>query len=498
MGIRTIVLKLHKPSKAKQEIINKALLNYNKAFEFLIKEGNSNLSQLEQKFKGRSGHYNIMALSKWIGSDLSCQLNRFDVQPFKDSLRLEFAFTMANYLRAGRTYPGAIIDNLIIYGEEKYRPIYFCRYDTKRGYCLLYDREKERYYAKLYLQNGANARAAGSQNPHRQGLIHVHKGKQMLERSKRKETYIIVPLSFGKWQEKILKEAAESPECFKAARLLVKNNEYYLAISIQSVDVVKIDTIAFMGVCRGLKSNLNYTVVNLDGEIISSGVINSAGKSQNTVGIPLNKMHEAANLVTDIAFSYKAQVIVQNLAQRGDGLSWTENGQDKYFPEYRRQDYNRLTRILDYKLQWRCLPAPVRVSPVGIYCTCWNCGNNSYRNRFNKDLLICASCGMTMDIDQLGSLNLAKKLIDYKSSKVKIKIAKTDNGIIFTNKILGLNCFISYNEDQKERLKNEIQKIIQNTKSEAKAIDHKAYASRVSLIRKLESAQNVMDLIEYI
>jgi len=494
MGMKTIVLKLHKPSKAKQQVIDNALLCYNKAFEFLMKEAGSNLIELEQRFKGKSGQYNILALSKWIDSGLSQELNRFDVQPFKDSLKLEFAYAMADCLRNGSVFNGDVSTTAF----SNLRPIYFCRYDTKRGYCLLYDGEKDRYYVKLYLLNGANARTATNDIICREGLVHVHKDNRKLERSKRKETFIIVPLSFGKWQERIIKEAAKNPECFKTARLLVRDDEYYLAISIESGESAPISTMTYMGVCRGLKRDLNYTIVNSHGEVITSGEIDTAEKGNGTNVPMINELYKAANKISDIASFHRAQVIVQNLSQRGDSLGWGENDQEQYLPRYKRKDYNRMVSILGYKLQWRGLPQPIKVSPTGIYYTCWSCGRNSKKNRFNKDMLICSDCGTTMDIDRLGSLNLARKLIDYNTSKIKINIKRVDNGVMFTNKILGLDCFASYKEDQLGKLKNEIDNIIEKTKLIVKISNKKAYTARMSLVRKLESVENFMELIEYI
>lgn len=505
MALRTIVLKLHKPSKVKQEIINEAIVNYNKALEFLINKASSNLLDLEQKYRKKDGQYNILSLSKWVDSDLSRELNRFNVQPFKDSLRLEFAYTMSNHLRTNGTNSKVLLPSLKVFeniGEssnrkdclnsdniEKLHSIYFCRYDTKRSYCLLYDEEKGRYYVKLYLLNGSNARAQTVEYDKSERLMHIHKDRYMLERSRRKEVYIIVPLSFGKWQEKIIKEAAENPECFKTARLFRKNNEYYLAINMELNMSSDIKTSAFMGVCRGLQNELSYTVVNLKGEVLSSGMINTLDRNSNSSKIPLNKIYEAANIIADLAYINSAQVIVQNLNKNGDA-------QAQYLPKYKRWEYNRLTSLLDYKLEWKGLPKPIKVSSVGVFYTCSNCGLNSKSNRFNKDFFICTGCGAAMDIDVLGSLNLARKLIDYDASKVKIKVSKADDGIVFTNKILGLNCFSSYGENQSERLKNDIQKIINSEENEAS--NSKYDAIKLSLVRKLKNVENFMDFIEYI
>lgn len=253
-----------------------------------------------------------------------------------------------------------------------------------------------------------------------------------------------------------------------------------------------------MGVSRGLKNKLNYTVVSLEGEILSSGPVGSTGQCRSSSGIRINELHASANFIADTAAFYKAQVIVQNLTRMGDGLSWIEEGQDQCSPEYKRKDYNRLTRLLDYKLPWKDLPPPIRTSAVDIFYSCWNCGLNTRKNRLSKDFFICTGCGTAMEIDRLGSLNLAGKLIRYNASKIKIEISRTEEGVIFTNKLLGLDCFSSYRENQLERLKTEIQKIIEDSTDPADISGKRAQAGRMSLIKKLKSAGNFMDLLEYI
>ncbi len=489
MGLRTVVLKLHKPTKAKQKIIDKALADYNNAFCYLMDKAFSNIPDLE-RFRGKDGRFNSLALSKWVDKDIGRELNGFGVQPFKDSLRLEFGTAAEGCLRLGNGMKRKDIG--------KPRPIYFCRYDTKRNYCLLYNAEKDRYYAKLYLLNGSNARGLPEHSGYHERLVHIHKDCSVLERTGRREAFIVVPLDFGLWQEKILKEAAKAPESFRTARLFEKDGEYYLAVSIETGDKENIKPETFMSVSRGIKNRLCFTVLNEDGEILSQGLADNAISSGSIKGISINELHAAANFIVDIAADYKAQVIVQNLPERGDKLSWTENGQDWLQPEYKRGDYNRLIRLLDYKLSWKCLPKPVRVSPVGMFYTCADCGMNSKGNRLNKDFFICTRCGSAMEIDKLGSLNLARKLIAYRASKIRVKVSKTEDGVVFTNRILGLELFSGYRENQLNRLKNEIERIIQSAEGESKASSERAQVRKMSVLRKMKSAVDFMELIEYI
>ncbi len=512
MGLRTVILKLHEPGKAKQKVMDEALINYNLALRFLLNKASSSFPELEEKFLGGNGRCNVLALTKWIDGDLSKELNKFAVQPFKDALKLDFASTVANYLRLGNTGSDAAFPairecpenagrgkNHQSFGDfVKLYSIYFCRYDTKRSYCLLYNRAKDRYYVKLYLLNSANSRLTSDNSRNRDELEYIHKDGGMPGRSRKKEAYIIVPLSFGRWQEKFLKEAAEAPERFKTARLFKKKNEYYIAVSMETGGTGEIKTAAFMGVSRGLENKLNYTVVSLTGEILSSGPVKSREKDQNAQEIPIDELHASANFIAETAAFYKAQVIVQNLAGRGDGLSWLEDGQNQWLPGYKRKDYNRLIRLLDYKLPWRNLPPPVKVSAVNIFHHCWNCGLTFRKNRVNESLFICTGCGTTMDIDRLGSLNLARKLISYHGSKIKIKLSKEEEGIRFTNSILGLDFFAGNRENQLEALRNEISRIINAAKVPAEPSKGEVHRGRASLIKKLEIAGNFMDLLEYI
>lgn len=514
MGLRTILLKLHKPSKGKLVILDEAMQNYNDAFQYLLDKAYLELDEIREKFKGPAG-YNAIALSKWIGKDLGMELNRYNVEPFKDSLKLDFGMALASYFRFGASKHGAGFPGISRRGNppqrpeagnraencgrmEKLRPIYFCRYDLKRSYCLLYDREKDRYYAKLYLMNSGHARTVDTHKEKGQKLVYIHKKMGLLEKSRKKEAFIIVPLDFGSWQEKILKNALEKPESLRTAKLLRKNNGYYLAVSIDTGDCEVVETATFMGVSRGLKNKLNYTVVSLSGKTLSSGPVPCRHGRAEGRNIPLNELHGAANAIAEIASRNKSQVIVQNLLEKGDRINWTERDKKEYQPVYRCHDYNQLTKLLDYKLPGKGLPPPVKVSSVDIFYTCYGCGLNSRRNRLTKDIFICTDCGLTLNVDSLGSLNLAKKLINYNSSTIKVKVFNTPEGVLFTNSILGLNCLADYSDNQLEKLKDDIESIVSEVEDSVKTSRGKELAKKISIVKKFRSGKNFMDLIEYI
>ncbi len=561
MGLRTIVLKLHKPGKGKREMLDQALENYNKAFQFLLRKAYANLDDLQAKFGETGGKFAAITLSKLIDKKTLQALNQFHVQPFKDSLQLDFGMALASNLRLRESEPGTGFFGLACRGRadhfacgkgcrdgsggdylgvsheggpsgilkpaphiassyssddglhlDRTRPVYFCRYDVKRCYSLLYDREKDKYYAKLYIANREHARNVPEGRSGRSKLSYICSENRILERSSRKETFIVVPLSFGRWQEKWLKEALQKPDCLRTAKLYKREHDYYLAVTFDTGEPESIHAVHFMGVSRGLKNKLNYTILDQNGEVVSEGAVASgaAGTSEEVIvsdklfrasvskgrqpNILQNELHGTANLISDIAQANKARVIVQNLTGKGDGI--TKIVTDKYGkrPAYGIREYNQLTRLLEYKLVDRGLPSPVRVSSVDIFTTCHNCGHNSKSNIGLKGLFICTACGATMEMDKLGSFNLAGKLLNYKHSQIKIKVTRTNDGVLFSNDILGLKCLSSNPSDHQKRLTQELSSIIEDTLQNARNRNK----AKISMVKKLTDADNIMDMIKYV
>lgn len=484
MGMQTIVLKLHKPSKMKREIIDDALLNYNMAFNELLSLGLEKHDLFDKAHQGKTGRRPTFSLSKWLDKDVLNGLNRFNIQPFKDSLKMEIGMATANDNWWFQT-------NTV--QDKKLRPIYFCRYDIKRNFCLLYDRTKDRFYAKLYLLNKSNARNTQTGTGTWGRLIHIQ-DNSLLERKRGLERFIIVPLSFGKRQEKILKKAAIDPDRFKTARLIKKHEEYFLAVTLRTPVCENIVTQSYLGVSRGLKNKLNYTLVDAEGNILAKGDV----PHFDSKGVALDEKHRAANFVTELAVRHKSQVIVQKFQGKGDMLAWTDDEGNHYRSCYGWRDYNHFVRLLNYKLGWKSLPQPVPVSSFGTFYTCPGCKYHSRGNRLSKDFFICIRCGTAIEIDLLGSLNLARRLLKYKASKIKIKIDPVDGGIVLTNKFLGLHFFCSDEENAAEKLKYELQQLMERVKMADTSINKKVSPTVKNILIKLLGAEDFMDMVEYV
>jgi putative transposase len=532
MAIRTITLKLHKPGKRKRNIIENAMRNYSSAYQHLLDRAFNEIEEIREQYRGKNGGYRANRLAKWVDKDLSRELNRFNVEPFKDSLKIDFGMTIAGYLNLREIqhkvgYPIAYISEAdwlnesqriieeyeaglktcaecekeikrIIDKSSRFKPIFFCRYAVNRDYSLVYDSSNNRYYAKLYLLNVKSEDRNILKANNNKKFWHIYKDNKMLENSGRRERYILFPLSFGKWQESFLKEAFERPEMLKTARLLKKKDEFYLAVNVEIEETEKIKTNTFLGIARALSSSVHYTVIDSEMKVVDKAHITCLHeKKKNGKNFCINDIHEIANSIVNIASQNQSQVIVESLVSKGDRLKWVKSGsREAYVPVLNCYNYNRLTDVLAYKLKEKGLPPPVKVSPVKIFYTCPKCGLSSRMNRFSKDLFICTSCGLNAGIETLGSLNLARKLCEYKSGALKVKIERTEGGTRFTNDILELDLYVNKSEDYQKEFVNEVNRIIRefydNIGSYTKNSD---FRKKYSLIKKIQEENDILKLL---
>ena len=486
MAVRTISLKLYKPSKRKREIIDRAINNYSKAFSFLMDKAYYAIEIKKDKFFSNSGGYKAYRVAKWVDKETLKELNKFNVEPFKDSLLLDFGMAVASILNL-RT-----VGRNASFPEGGTRPIYFCRYDTSRDYSLLYDENKQRYYAKLYLMNSRDENRSEFQNLRGMRLRYLDREEQYLNLSDRRERYILIPLSFGKWQEEYLKKALENTGIMKTARLLKRDKDYYLSISIKLEDGVNIKTINYLGISRGIKNEINYTVVRKDSGLEGkTGAINFKDLDKNTS----NYIHEMSSKIANIARENRAQVILESLNLKSDRLSYG----DEYKPALSVGVYNRMIKLIEYKLTSYGLPPPILVSSVGIFYKCPECGNFSYKNRQSESLFICISCGAVRDIDALGSINVAKKLKEYDKTTIKMNAQIIGDKVKVSNELLEMEFILDYNILLLEKLAEELKKRVENCeKNVVYNRKDNNFKKKLSLIRKIKNAVDLASIIEIV
>ncbi|MCX7772320.1 MAG: transposase [Clostridia bacterium] len=267
----------------------------------------------------------------------------------------------------------------------------------------------------------------------------------------------------------MLKEAANAPESFKTARLFKRGQDYYLALTLAWGAETPIPVKTFMGISRGIKNRLYYTVVDQNGLVMAHGAGDSIRSDESAKkqrlsepggeSLSQQELHIITNSLVKLALKYESQVILQNLAHKGDRLSLVP-GHGVLSTGLRRREYNQLVRLLAYKLPWKGLPDPVKVSSVDIFITCPQCGLATKSNRLRSDFFICTRCGTAMETDKLGGVNLARKLIRYHQSKVKIKAERVEGGVRFTHRLMGLDIVAGNYENPLDKLKREIERIL--------------------------------------
>ncbi|MFL0246417.1 hypothetical protein [Candidatus Clostridium stratigraminis] len=487
VAMQTIELKLFKPGLLKREIIDEALENYTRAYEYLMGKASKEIDVIEESFKDYNRNYRANIISKWIDKDTLKGLNVFNIEPFKDSLKLDFSSTMAGFLslrskNKSVSFPANNGSNL--------RPIFFCRYSKVRNYSLLYDAEKDRYYAKIYLMNVRNKKRKRTTKTYNNELKYLDKNKEVYKEGTGKKTYVIFTLAFGKWQEKYLKDAIYNPEILKTARLIKRKKEYYLSINIvKKVDIV--ETVNYMGISRGNESAINYAVVDYKSSLICEG------HEEIQDNITEDMLNKIANKLVKVALKNRCQVIMEKLIDRGDNLTFQNKQGKSFIPKINCSDYNKLCNIMTCKLMGSGLKNVIRVSGVSIFYTCPYCYNKSKSNRFSKEIMLCTSCGRSINIDKAGSLNLSRRLLQYKNEKIKVLVESTKNGIRFINKDLRLeyyptNPFDCYDEFMKV-LDALIENFYININLEKES---KNYKRKLSLIKKIEANKNNFQLID--
>lgn len=517
----SIKLKLYKPSIHKKSVIDEAMVNYTKAFYFLLQENKLKLKDYE-KLEGR---YRASMISKLIIKHYSNVLKSYNIEPFIDSLALDVGALIGSYLSLKQStkasaYPEVFgseeafnvkYDNLLnslvnekgnwkgldkklfnlIEKQNKLRSIYFCRYSEKRNYSLLYNPEANRYYVKLYLMNGKNVNRKKIAASKGKQFYYINKDRELFKDGKSKKCYIIVPLCFGNFQEKELVEALKHPEIIKTARLTKENDEYFLIINLKKSCPQDIIPESYMGISRGMYNVVNYSIVNLEGELITSDALGIENKHPR-----IDELHKFSKEVIKIALDNKSQIILEKL-YFGDGLTLVNKDGVINKPILNISNYNRFTDILKYKLEAYGLPKPIFVSSIDIFSSCPSCHNNSKENRFSDKLIICTSCGMVIDIEKTGSLNLSKKLIKYSKDKIIFKAVNVQNSVEFVNNDLEFTLRPENPFDCADELKAALDNLIESFHDNfSTEKQHVNFKKKISMIKKLEHSQNYFDIIE--
>jgi putative transposase len=511
MAYKTLMLQIYKPSGHKRALIDIAILRYSRALQALLDRYRDELIKLS---KSEVNVTRSMLLSL-IDKDTVKDLNDFNVQPFKDSLKIDFAFLAATFIAQSKKnrntgYPCVFLDPLrycslisdiikqfddrlicksrfeyeyskITSHVDRLHPLYFGRYSAHRDFCLLYDEFTGRFYAKLYLVNLADS-IYSAQTTGKLSLKYVTAGMPAMLNQSGKKRYIVVPLAFGKSQQEYLKHTLDNPSIIHTARLLKKGNKYYLMVNVDCATEHVLTTSTTMGVARNSVGGLHYTICDESGGVVSNGNI---GSNYNESQMPF---FFSKNIVK-IAFENKSQVVLESNGGKNDEVLFKK---DTGAEPLTAKQYSSLAEILKYKLDEKRLPPPIEVSANGLYCTCPLCEKRTRKNCISSEIFACVECGYASISESIGSINLAQRLIKYRSDKVPVYVSESDNGLMFYNKCLNFECMLPKDCSDYTQMYYELNLLV-HCKAEFES-NSKIY----SILKKLRESPNIKDTVRIV
>lgn len=489
---KTAIFKLHYPSKRKQALLQKAFKNYHLLYGRLLNVVFNDLDSFYNAIayitkKGETRYSDKKAV-QYINSQYKNILNAFVLSSgLKESLCKDLAGNLLSYKelleqRSNTSYPslqklkehekkeiltklhGALA--LCIDDEEynylrdelarqckerkKIKPLSFIRCDAAhpkkphQNMALLYNPDRKKYYALLHIVPSSDKRMIITEE---HNLYDVKTGELFIK-PRGTSTALLFPIETGhRMVERYLNGKADPKE----GKLVYdsESNEYYLHLAFE-FKPEKIDTKTHMGVDSGIEAICAYSVLEKGYILMGNGIyegktlkellkseekkiaeLQSKGK---TYRFNVRKnwadriIHEATNMVADVALRYKSQVYVEDLKNITDRSKARKKS--SFNKILNRSQFQKFLATLNYKLEERGLLKAKKVHPAYTSMTCGRCYNINPKNRPKFDhegnpiqnIFKCVSCGHEDNADINASRIIALKGIwQYIKKEDKIK-----------------------------------------------------------------------------
>ena len=319
------------------------------------------------------------------------------------------------------------------------RPLYFCRTDVTGGYVFLKHPDTGRYYAWLNL-HGKDSRYAKKRAI--TGLVNMQDGEILTKTSK---TGALFPLECGYAHHDLRFIEQGQPQTARLYHRLERNgkpcDDYELHVTFKYV-VKKVEPTTWLGVDRGVYNLAAAVVVDDAGKVIESRVMSGMDlryrqremerriarlqkKGLTTKGSKRRAwaneaVHVVSNQIVALAAECRSQVVLEDLK------SLSAVRRKKRIPGKRRGGFNRLLgrvqyeklrKVLEYKLPLAGLPYPVLVRAARTSQTCPECSKWSRDNRvkkptsdgFQMDKFKCVECGFKANADLNAARVIAMK-----------------------------------------------------------------------------------------
>lgn len=453
MGYLTLQLKIHRPSAVKRRVMAQAIEHYANALNDLT-------SRLWERLAECVADGNVSGVGGLADATAMNELNRFGVQPFKDSIKAEFmAFARASAVRGkdlGRFRP------------LKKRNVYFGRKSDSRDYCLLFDRQG-RFYVKMTLLNAGEA-LVGYRGEPRKELRCILPGLPLcggLMRNKRR--FVICPLSFGREAHALLKELIDDPTRLGTARLKERGGEFYLYVSVAAPNFKKPkETGCFLGIARG-NDGICWSLWNR---------FTDSGSAFEDGFFARESRYVMAKRILDLAEERGARIVYESKGCRDDGATTVFGTQALPW-----RDYARLCETLVYKAEWRGMISPVGVAANGMHFCCPACGSRTKHSLQREDVFLCIHCGTATEVRFAASRSLARRLDYYGNKKLVFSAKRSVAGMAVRQEVLGFSC----TAEDEEAFLLELERFL----NEGRAVGKKAASAAV----KLKSAESLRDVV---
>ena len=446
--ISTIVLRLHRPSRRKQTLLRQCVDRYAEGIQLVLDRLRPEVDRLAAQGQRPS----LTTLSRLMTSEDLRRLKPLGLEPLADGLRMDLAMLLLNYLSHTRnSQPAsqplirrspddwqALANNMIAESTAGRLPrrqlrirlerslatvgrcksVYFGRHAAARDFCLLYQPETGRFFAKIHLLNrqaardwnsAATACVAAADADARQAtghapLYHLTDGHPPLARAGPGDRFIVVPLDMGLKQYHQLTQAWQNPQMVRTARLCRKGDQFDLHVQVRQRLPEPRQTLHVLGLVRSGHGNGRLRALPSRRQRHPSGTFSTA--NPQTV----------ADAVCRQARQTAAQVVMADLACRHDGLYRSDPHDisgEPFAAACSRAGWLTLARLLARQLPLSGLPQPALLSPHCLYQTCPACQNRRKANRLRDNLLVCTACGYSESVAQAGSRNMVHKFIHY-------------------------------------------------------------------------------------
>lgn len=445
--ISTIVLRLHRPSRRKQTLLRQCVDRYAEGIQLVLDRLRPEVDRLAAQGQRPS----LTTLSRLMTPEDLRRLKSLGLEPLADGLRMDLAMLLLNYLSHTRNNQPAsqplirrspddwqaLASHMIAESTAGRLPrrqlrillerslatvgrcksVYFGRHAAARDFCLLYQPDTGRFFAKIHLMNRQAARdwntaatacvaAAGTDARQATGhapLYHLTDGHPPLARAGPGDRFIVVPLDMGLKQYHQLTQAWQNPQMVRTARLCRKGDQFDLHVQVRQRLPEPRQTLHVLGLVRSDTATAAYALCRPDGSVIRLDVFD--GEPQTV-----------ADAVCRLARQTAAQVVMVDLACRHDGLYRSDPHDisgEPFAAACGRAGWLTLARRLARQLPLSGLPQPALLSPHRLYQTCPACQNRRKANRLRDNLLVCTACGHSESVAQAGSRNMVQKYIHY-------------------------------------------------------------------------------------